>query len=116
MRRAIGCLVAILALYPMSGASGSETLTQFTALNAAILPNWCQEVLATRDGEVLSEIRPGDVMRVASPGRRSYGYRCKLPGHGGSGTTCEDASVLYLIFGLNLDGNKEGKITTLCLK
>jgi hypothetical protein len=108
-------LSASLLLGTVTLGTASEKLARFTAFDYFILPDWCEVVLAVRNNETISEMKLGDVLRVTDPGGNAYGYRCKIPGHGGASIKCEHASLMLVIFGLNIEGEKEKKISMLCV-
>jgi hypothetical protein len=90
--------------------------TKFTRFDYHLLPPWCETVLVTHDRKAAAEIGLGDVFRVENPGSARFGYRCKAPGDGGTNFVCEDSSLLLIVYGLNIEGAKERKITVLCVR
>jgi hypothetical protein len=119
MCRAISCLLcALLALAALPGsiAASDAEKTKFTRFDYFLLPAWCETVVVTRAGKAVSELALGEVYRVRSPGAVFYGYRCKRPGHGGASFDCSRAALLLIVYGLNIEGKKERKVTGLCIK
>jgi hypothetical protein len=93
-----------------------EQPTKFTRFDYRLLPTWCETVLVTRDRKTVAELKLGDVFSVENPATTRFGYHCKMPGDGGISFDCEHSSLLLIIYGLNIEGNKEKKITVLCLR
>lgn len=106
------------ALWMTAGAiaAGGNRTTSFTRFDFYLLPSWCENVVIKRNRTEVSRLKLGEVYSSDLPGTAEFGFDCGALGFGGVSFKCEEASLLLLIFGLNIEGNKEKKLSVLCLK
>jgi hypothetical protein len=107
---------SVFIVCTVTAVSAAQQPTTFTRFDYTLIPSWCDTVLTTRNDQTVAELKLGQVFRAENPGTTNYGYRCKAPGHSGVSFNCPDSSLLLIVYGLNIEGGKERKITVLCLK
>jgi hypothetical protein len=107
--------VAVLVLSMPFGTARAGGQGKFSSFDYYLLPDWCDAVYVTKDDQRISELRLGEVYTFKDSGPARIGYLCKQPGHGGAATYCRAFKLAHVIFGLNIEGRKEKKISVLCI-